>query len=62
MNDMMQRLSEEFKEIYFVQGQLNGRYPYSNSLLIGDYLIDTGINQSYFKNIFFLKNRFLLFA
>ncbi len=48
---MMQRLSEEFKEIYFVQGQMNGRYPYSHSLLIGDYLIDTGISSKRVRSL-----------
>ena len=47
----MQRLSEEFKEIYFVQGQMNGRYPYSHSLLIGDYLIDTGISSKRVRSL-----------
>jgi glyoxylase-like metal-dependent hydrolase (beta-lactamase superfamily II) len=44
MNEFIQPVSEEFKEIYFLKGARDGKYPYSHSLLIGDILIDTGIS------------------
>ncbi len=57
MKEFVFPLSSEFKDIYFVQGEGNGYYPYSHSLLIGDYLIDTGISN---KNIRRLKKRFTI--
>ena len=51
MYDFIQPLSEEFKDIYFVRGDRNGGYPYSNSLLIGNYLIDTGISWKHLKKL-----------
>ncbi|MFX0083384.1 MAG: MBL fold metallo-hydrolase [Candidatus Hodarchaeota archaeon] len=47
MYDFIKPLSEEFKNIYFVNGDRNGNYPFSHSLLIGDHLIDTGISANY---------------
>ena len=44
MNEFVQPLSDEFKDIYFIKGARNGRYPFSHSLLIMDCLIDTGIS------------------
>ncbi|MFX0006765.1 MAG: MBL fold metallo-hydrolase [Promethearchaeota archaeon] len=44
MNDFIQPISEEFGKINFIEGARDGKYPYSNSLLIGDFLIDTGIS------------------
>ncbi|MFX1489049.1 MAG: MBL fold metallo-hydrolase [Promethearchaeota archaeon] len=55
MFDFIEALSDEFKEFYFVRGERNGGYPYSNSLLIGDYLLDTGISGKYLK---ILKKQF----
>lgn len=37
-----QQLSEEFKKICFIKGEKNAYWPYSNSLVIGNCLIDTG--------------------
>ncbi len=51
MNDFIQQLSEEFKNIFFVKGERNGGYPYSNSLLIEDYLIDTGISSGHIRKV-----------
>ena len=40
----MQSLTDEFENLYFIEGDRKGNYPYSHSLLVGDYLIDTGIS------------------
>lgn len=44
-------LSEDFKSIFFIRGLNSARYPYSNSLLLGDYLIDTGISPRILKQV-----------
>ncbi|MFX1388674.1 MAG: MBL fold metallo-hydrolase [Promethearchaeota archaeon] len=44
MDDFIQPLSDEFKKILFIKGARDGKYPYSNSMLIGDFLIDTGVS------------------
>jgi glyoxylase-like metal-dependent hydrolase (beta-lactamase superfamily II) len=44
MDDFIQPLSDEFKDILLIKGARNAKYPYSNSMLIGDFLIDTGIS------------------
>ena len=49
MEDVIQSLSDE--SIYFVKGDKNARYPNSNSLLIGDYLIDTGVSGKVIRKI-----------
>ncbi|MHA1728406.1 MAG: MBL fold metallo-hydrolase [Promethearchaeota archaeon] len=49
-NDFIQPLSDEF-EIYFLQAERNGRYPYAHSLLVGDILIDTGISVPLIKRL-----------
>lgn len=46
MLDFVRILSEDFNNILFVRGERNGNYPFSNSLLVGDYLVDTGISSS----------------
>jgi len=51
MDDFIQPLSEDFSDIYFIKGKNNARYPYSNSLLIGDHLIDTGISPSHLRKL-----------
>ncbi|MFX1588849.1 MAG: MBL fold metallo-hydrolase [Promethearchaeota archaeon] len=48
MNDFIIKLSDE---IYFIQGAKNARYPNSNSILIGDYLIDTGVSNKILRNV-----------
>ena len=53
--DFIKPLSDEFDNIYFIEGERFARYPYSNSMLIGDYLIDTGISP---KRLRRLKKRF----
>ncbi|TFF63393.1 MAG: MBL fold metallo-hydrolase [Promethearchaeota archaeon] len=37
--------------IFFIQGKQKGRVPYSNSLVIGDHLIDTGISAVRLKRV-----------
>jgi len=44
IEEFIKPLSEEFKNIFFIEGEKNARYPYSHSILLGDYLIDTGIS------------------
>ena len=51
MDNFIQPLSDEFKNVYFVRGKGNGGYPYSNSLLIEDYLIDTGISSKHLRKL-----------
>jgi glyoxylase-like metal-dependent hydrolase (beta-lactamase superfamily II) len=55
MDDFIQPLSEDFSDIFFIKGKNNARYPYSNSLLIGDHLIDTGISPNHLRK---LKRKF----
>ena len=59
MNDFIQSLSDEFREIYFVKGERNGKIPYSHSLLLADHLIDTGISRKHIRKMkkeFQIKN------
>lgn len=51
MDDFIQPLSEDFSDIFFIKGKNNARYPYSNSLIIGDHLIDTGISPSHLRKL-----------
>ncbi|MFX1257662.1 MAG: MBL fold metallo-hydrolase [Promethearchaeota archaeon] len=51
MIDISQPILDEFKNIFFVKGERNGGYPYSNSLLIEDYLIDTGISSKHLRKL-----------
>ncbi len=37
--------------IFFIQGQRKGRVPYSNSMVLGDYLIDTGVSATRLKKV-----------
>lgn len=51
MNNFVQPLSDEFKNIFFIEGEQNARYPYSHSFLIENYLIDSGISNNRIKKI-----------
>jgi len=51
MNSILEEVSEEYPKIKFIEGERQGRYPFSNSLLIGDFLIDTGISTRYIRKI-----------
>ena len=55
MDDFIHLISDEFPEIYFIEGARNGKYPYSHSLLIEDYIIDTGISTRLLRK---LKRKF----
>lgn len=57
MDNITQQISEEFKNILFIRGARNARYPNSHSILIGDYLIDTGISKKLLKKV---KRQFIL--
>jgi len=49
LDDFIQSLSDD--SIYFIKGDKNARYPNSNSLLIGDHLIDTGVSGRVLRNV-----------
>jgi glyoxylase-like metal-dependent hydrolase (beta-lactamase superfamily II) len=51
MQEFIESLSDEFQNIYFLEGDRRGNYPYSHSLLVGDYLIDTGISGRRLKEV-----------
>ncbi|MFX1328440.1 MAG: MBL fold metallo-hydrolase [Promethearchaeota archaeon] len=51
MKNLLKSISDEFKEIYFIEGAREGKYPYSNSLLIEDYLVDTGISSGILRKL-----------
>ena len=51
MIDFVQPISDEFKKINFIKGAREGKYPYSHSLLIGDFLIDTGISSRLLRKL-----------
>jgi len=51
MPEFIKSLSDEFENIYYIEGERRGGYPYSNSLLIGDYLIDTGISSGRIRKL-----------
>ncbi len=57
MPEFIKSLSDEFENIYYVEGERRGGYPYSNSLLIEDILIDTGISSGYIRK---LKRQFTI--
>ena len=42
MSDLVESISDENDNFFLIKGERDGRYPYSHSLLINDYLIDTG--------------------
>ncbi|MFX1273845.1 MAG: MBL fold metallo-hydrolase [Promethearchaeota archaeon] len=44
MNDFISLISEDHENIFFITGERDGRYPFSNSLLIEECLFDTGIS------------------
>ena len=48
MNDFIIPLADE---IHFIKGERNGKLPYSNSLLVKDYLIDTGISRRHLRRL-----------
>ncbi|HUW90559.1 MAG TPA: MBL fold metallo-hydrolase [Candidatus Nanopelagicaceae bacterium] len=62
MDDFIQPLNEDFSEIFFIQGKNRAKYPYSNSLLIGDHLIDTGVSPQHLRKLkkFYPINHVLL--
>ena len=51
MDDFVKPLSEEVESIFFIEGEQNARYPYSHSILIEDYLIDTGISHKRLRKL-----------
>ncbi len=51
MDDFVKPLSEEVESIFFVEGEQNARYPYSHSILLEDYLIDTGISHKRLRKL-----------
>ncbi|MHA2287658.1 MAG: MBL fold metallo-hydrolase [Promethearchaeota archaeon] len=62
MEEFVKPISDGHENFYFIEGELRARYPYSNSMLIGDCLIDTGISPKRLKRLkkqFMIKNVFL---
>ncbi|MFX1297497.1 MAG: MBL fold metallo-hydrolase [Promethearchaeota archaeon] len=51
MDNFVVPLSDEFKNIYFIKGASDGKYPFSHSFLISDYLIDTGISSRLLRKL-----------
>ena len=51
MEEYIQTLSEDYPKVLFIKGERNARYPYSNSMLIGDYLIDTGASTKRLRKV-----------
>lgn len=51
MEKYRQILSEDFPNILFVKGEQNARYPHSHSLILGDFIIDTGASTKRLKKI-----------
>lgn len=51
MKDFIQQIYEDHNDLYIIKGQGKGRVPFSNSLLIADHLIDTGVSPLYLKRI-----------
>ncbi|MBN1802725.1 MAG: MBL fold metallo-hydrolase [Candidatus Lokiarchaeota archaeon] len=47
MKDIARVISEDYNSVLYIEGKKNGSYPYSNSLLIGEYLFDTGISEQF---------------
>lgn len=48
--EFIHSLSDEFN-IHFIESDGKGRYPYANSMLIGDHLIDTGLSSNRMKSV-----------
>lgn len=44
-------VSDDLKDVYFLEGALDGKYPFSHSLLVEDLLIDTGISTRYLRKL-----------
>lgn len=57
MKDFIQQIFEDHKDILFIQGKNKGKVPYSNSLIIADHLIDTGVSPLHLNK---LKRKFKL--
>jgi len=51
MTEFIQQINEDFPGLFFIQGRANATYPYSNSILCGEYLIDTGISPRLIKKL-----------
>ena len=48
MNEFIIPLADD---IYFIRGERNGKLPFSNSLLVKDYLIDTGVSRKHLRRL-----------
>lgn len=51
MNHFLVPISEEFENISFIKGAREGKYPYSHSILIEDFLVDTGISSRILRKV-----------
>ncbi|TXT61464.1 MAG: Hydroxyacylglutathione hydrolase [Promethearchaeota archaeon] len=44
-------ISDDFEDIIFIEGEQNAKYPYSNSMIVGTFLIDTGVGSKNVRKI-----------
>jgi glyoxylase-like metal-dependent hydrolase (beta-lactamase superfamily II) len=51
MNHFLEPISEEYKNISFIRGARGGKYPYSHSILLEDFLVDTGISSRILRKV-----------
>jgi glyoxylase-like metal-dependent hydrolase (beta-lactamase superfamily II) len=51
MENFIQPVETTEGSFYFIAGKDKAKYPYSNSLIIGNILIDTGISQEYLRKL-----------
>ncbi|TXT59249.1 MAG: Hydroxyacylglutathione hydrolase [Promethearchaeota archaeon] len=51
MTELLTQISDDYPGICFIEGQRNGKYPYSHSMLIEDTLIDTGISSGFLRKL-----------
>jgi len=49
--DFIKTVSDSLEDVYFLEGALDGKYPFSHSLLIKNILIDTGISTKYLRKL-----------
>jgi glyoxylase-like metal-dependent hydrolase (beta-lactamase superfamily II) len=47
----IKKISDDLEGVFFLEGALNGKYPFSHSLLINDILIDTGISTKFLRKL-----------
>ncbi|TXT62694.1 MAG: Hydroxyacylglutathione hydrolase [Promethearchaeota archaeon] len=52
MNEQfIKKISDDLEGVFFLEGALDGKYPFSHSLLINNTLIDTGISTKFLRKL-----------